>query len=87
MVKIKFTEEEFNNIKKLRSTFEKAGLYLVLDGLVTQDDHIWWHSADGPTETTAKFDHYNVLEFPEYYSIEKPNGESKFVYDSMFEEE
>ncbi len=87
MINIKFTEKEFNKIKELRSAFERAGLYLVLDGLVKSEDHIWWHSSYGPTETMAKFDHPNVLEFPEYYSIEKPNGESKFVYDSMFEEE
>ena len=87
MVKIKFTEKEFNKIKELRSAFERAGLYLVLDGLVTQDDHIWWRSDAGPRSTTAKFDNPNVYKFPEYYSIEKPKGESKFVYDSMFEEE
>lgn len=87
MIKIKFTEKEFNKIKELRSTFEKAGLYLVLDGLVKSEDHIWWHSSCGPRETIAKFDNPNVLEFPEYYSIEKPTWESKFVYDSMFEEE
>lgn len=86
MIKIKFTEKEFNKAKELRSAFEKAGLYLVLDGLVTSEDRIWWHSNYGPRETTATREP-NVLEFPEYYSIEKPTGESKFVCDSMFVEE
>lgn len=89
MIKINFTEKEFNKIKEVRNHFRNYGLYLVLDGFVDEEDSVWCHRRAGPELIKVNRVHgnNNISNFPEYHSIEKPTGESKFVYDSMFEEE
>ncbi len=88
MIKINFTEKEFNKIKEVRNHFRNYGLYLVLDGFVDEEDSVWWHMEDGPELIKVNRVHgNNISNFPEYHSIKKPKIKQEVAYEPMFEEE
>ena len=73
----RLTEAQLDQIAK---TFglKKAKTYPVKDGVVTEEDQVWWHAEDGPELVKVKEHKDNLSRYPMIYSIHKPK--TKVIY-------
>ena len=61
-------------IEQIAKTFglKKVKTYPVKDGVVTEEDQVWWHAEDGPELVKVKEHKNNLTRYPMVYSIHQP---------------
>ena len=71
------TEAQLDQIAK---TFglKKVKTFPVKDGVVIEDDQVWWHAETGPELVKVKEHKNNLSRYPLIYSIHKPK--TKITY-------
>ena len=78
-----FTKEEIEELSQVFGIEIKSNLeekFKVLDGYISIEDMVWWHSNEGPKYGKAGPQIENIKEYPEYYSIEEPEYTIEYIY-------
>ena len=68
-----FTAEQLKELETRYGLKPLTNILPVRDGVVGENDLVWWRYAHGPKQVKANLHWTNIEEFPELYQLEEPS--------------